>query len=118
MLGTERSKFGVRIGSGQFIRRKGARGTEPHRFGVVVALVQQTDAGASYSKWRPDLWVVCAMARKRDEAGSSAAATPRTTEIVLLPRRSVEVVPTTLDHLVGAFESSRNAGDGPANMAM
>ena len=84
----------------------------------VAALVQQTDAGASYAKWLPGLWVVCVMARKRDEAGSAAAATPHTTEIVLLPRRSVEVVSANLDHLVLAFESSHNAGDGAAQMTM
>ena len=118
VLGSERSKFGFRLGSRQFVRRKGAGGTEQHRFGIVVALAQQTDAGASYSKWLPGLWVVCAMARKRDLAGSAAAATPHTTEIVLLPRRSVEVDLATLDHLVDAFQTSHNAGDGAAQMAM
>ena len=118
VLGNDRSKFGVRIGSGQFIRRKGASATDHHRFGVVVALVQQTDAGASYAKWLPGLWVVCAMVRKRGEAASAASATNFMTEIVLLPRRSVEVVPSNLDHLVQSFESRHNAGDGAAQMAM
>ena len=55
MLGSERSKFGFRLGSGHFVRRTNASAIEQHRFGIVVALVQQTDAGASYEKWLPGL---------------------------------------------------------------
>ena len=118
VLGSERSKFGVRIGTGQMVRRKNATASESHRHGVVVGLLQQTDAGANYAKWLPGLWVVCAMACERSEGAAAAAATPYTTEIVLLPRRSVEVVPANLEQVTLAFQTAHNAGDGAEQMAL
>ena len=85
VLGSERSKFGVRIGTGQMVRRKNATASESHRHGVVVGLLQQTDAGANYAKWLPGLWVITAFAVERGAAAAAAAATPYTTEVVLLP---------------------------------
>ena len=118
VLGSARGKIGVQIGTGQMVRRKSATASESHRHGVVVGLLQQTDAGANYAKWLPGLWVITAFAVERGAAAAAAAATPCTTEIVLLPRRSVEVVAPNLEQATDAFESSHNAGDGAEQMAL
>lgn len=84
-----RGAFGVKIGEGSWVERKGSSASSRHRYGLVVCCLQQSDVHASFASWLRGVWVLVAFPVPAD--GDAAAAAGYGAELVLLSRTSVAV---------------------------
>ena len=87
-----RGNFDVKIGEGNWVERKGSTASSRHRYGKVIAVVQQSDVHVSYAAWLKGIWVPIAfpVPLPGDNCAASSACS-RDTEIVLLSRQSASV---------------------------
>ena len=83
-----RGNFCCKIGEGSWVERKGSSAPSRHRFGMVVALLRQSDVHSSYATWLRGMWVVVAFPVPPDGA---AAAAGYDAEVALLSRTSAVV---------------------------
>jgi hypothetical protein len=81
-----RGAFGVKIGEGSWVERKGSSASSRHRYGMVIACLQQSDVHASFASWLRGVWVLVAFPVPPD---GDAAAAGYDAELVLLSRTSV-----------------------------
>ena len=100
------------------MERKGSCATTRHRYGKVVAVVQQSDTTASFASWLKGIWLLIAFAVPPPDGGggASASAACHETEIAMLGRQSVNVRDPNELHIIDFFETSQRQRDGACNM--
>ena len=69
-----RGAFGIKVGEGSWVERKGSSASSRHRHGKVVAVVQQPDVTTAYASWLKGVWLLTAFPVLPSTDGAAASA--------------------------------------------